>query len=37
MKKIFFVISVFLLSVIFSFPAFSQSSNPLLDEGIKQY
>ena len=37
MKKIFFVICIFLLSVIFSFSAFSQSSNPLLDEGIKQY
>lgn len=37
MKKVVLIISIFLLSIVFNFSAFSQTSNPLLEEGIKQY
>ena len=37
MKKTVLIISIFLLSIIFNSSAFCQTSNPLLEEGIKQY
>jgi len=37
MKKVALVISVFLLSIIFTAQAFSQAKNPVLEEGIRQY
>ena len=37
MKKSALIIGIFLLSVVFTSPAFCQAGNPLLDEGIKQY
>ncbi|PKN20252.1 MAG: hypothetical protein CVU71_00185 [Deltaproteobacteria bacterium HGW-Deltaproteobacteria-6] len=37
MKKIVLIISIFLLSIICHYPAFCQTPNPLLEEGIKQY
>ena len=37
MKKLVLTVSIFLLSMVLNVPAFSQTANPLLDEGIKQY
>ena len=37
MKKLVLIISIFLLSVVFNLPAFCQTGNPVLEEGIKQY
>lgn len=37
MKKTFFMIGIILLSLVFNFSAFSQTANPLLEEGIRQY
>jgi len=37
MKKVVWVIGIFLLSIVFNSPVFCQTGNPLLEEGIKQY
>jgi tetratricopeptide (TPR) repeat protein len=37
MKKVVLIIGVFLLNMALTFPAYSQTANPLLEEGVKQY
>lgn len=37
MKKVFLIIGVFLCTLVLTFPVYSQTANPLLEEGVKQY